>query len=128
MNGKTSMKISKAMLKGYIGSILNDWIIDNGIPPEAPDSYASYMKELRGILSYTSDLEAFQLGIEYLLNHPEIDITFLDSSEYIWTNDEIRPLLLYVKEQLWPNFSLESNYIELVNMPILEWRNLQSTL
>ncbi len=120
------MKISKAMLEGHIGSITNHWIIENGVPAENSEQYADYIGELKETLLYTDDMCAFQLGIDYLLTHPEVDITFLDGSEYVWEDDELRPLLIYIKEQLWSKSDLESENVELVNMSIHEWRNSQS--
>jgi hypothetical protein len=123
-----NMKISKAMLKGHIGIIMSHWIMENGIPPETSDEYAPYMSELEESLTYTSDLVAFQCGIDFLLSHPEVDITFLNSSEYDWEDDEIRQLLIYIREKLWSNLNLTYSEVELVDMPIQEWRSLQETL
>jgi hypothetical protein len=119
-------QISKNMLKSYVGIMVNSWIIDNGIPATITDDYARYVNELEDSLRAHSDMDAFQLGIDYLLKHPEVDITFLDGSEYVWEDDELRPLLSYIREKLWPNSDLESKEVELVNMPMHEWRKIQS--
>jgi frataxin-like iron-binding protein CyaY len=119
-------QISKNMLKSYVGIIVNSWIIDNGIPAIIPDKYVRYVDELEESLRAYSDMDAFQIGIDYLLEHPEVDITFLDGSEYVWEDDELRPLLSYIREKFWLNSDLKSEHVELVNMPIHEWRKSQN--
>jgi hypothetical protein len=118
------MKISKAMLEAYIGGITNHWIIEHGIPPETSEHYAPYMEELKKTLIELDDINAFQIGIDFLLKHPEMDIAFLNGSEYAWEDVEIRPLLVYIRENLWSDLNLEGVDVELVDIPISEWRSL----
>jgi hypothetical protein len=125
---EVNMKISKEMLRSYIGNIMNSWIIEHGIPPETPDQYASYIEVLQKTVFELGDTDAFQLGVNYLIKHPEVDINFLNSSEYDWEDDESRSLLTYIKDKLCPSLDPKSDDVELVDMPILEWRSFKETL
>jgi hypothetical protein len=79
----------------------NEWLEDDW--PEDLEGYYGYTQQIQSRARYEGYLEQLRLGIEYALGNPDLDIEFLMDNPHFCSQDELRELLRYVWEVLWPN-------------------------
>ncbi len=71
--------------------------------PEDLEGYYMYAFFIRLGAANEGYLEELRLGIEYALGNPDLDIEFLMHDKGFCKPDEMRELLRYVWEFIWPN-------------------------
>lgn len=99
------MKIIREAISNYIRAVTNGYFIRprDGFPEDL-SAFNGEIDEMAAGARHYGHYEILQPAIEYLLAHPEIDLEHLGSSEnWVWENDEVRALLLHMREYLWPD-------------------------
>jgi hypothetical protein len=96
------MVLSEGRLAYHLGCLTDtegledDW-------PEDLEGYYGYAQDIDSRARYEGYLEQLRLGIEYILGNPDLDIEFLLYDPHFCEQNELRELLRYVWEVLWPN-------------------------
>ncbi len=94
--------LSEGRLAYHLGCLTsNEWLEDEW--PEDLEGYYGHAQDIESRARYEGYLEQLRLGIEYVLGNPEIDTEFLMDNPHFCEPDEMRELLRYVWEVLWPN-------------------------
>ncbi|CBN59249.1 MULTISPECIES: hypothetical protein [Kamptonema] len=119
------MQISEPMIRYHLHDILLSWFNSNDLPPDDITGYYKYVLEMQKGAVKHGDMDVLKLAFEYILSQPEFDCTRLNESDYPYENEEIREIIFYAWQTLWPNdtnvFIKEPIDIELVTIPIQEW-------
>jgi hypothetical protein len=94
--------LSEGTLEYHLGCLTDvigledDW-------PEDLEGYYGYIQQIESLARYEGYLEQLRLGIEHTLGNPNLDIKFLMHEKDFCEPDEMRELLRYVWEVIWPN-------------------------
>lgn len=119
------MQISEPLIRYYLADILLCWFNSNDLPPDDVTAYYKYVLEMQKGAVKHGDIDVLKLAFEYILSQPKFDCTRLNESDYPYENEEIREIIFYAWQTLWPNgaiaFIKEPIDIELVTIPIQEW-------
>jgi hypothetical protein len=120
------MKISESMVEFYLTKVTNLWIIDHGVPPYNPSEYDDYyIEDIKQSAIYRDDLDTLKLALEHIMSNPEIDTGRLADSEYDWEDEEVRELIRYIWNKIWPDSSPippgGPPGVKLVKMSLKEW-------
>ncbi len=127
------MKIPNCILSNCIGSVTNGIVIGYEEPLSNPADYPDNLfdNEIAGAKSLKED-ELLKIGLEYLLNNPEILLwKYADTiSGYDWSNrSELEMVLREILKRGWPKAPPTSpsvlNQVELTNETMREWRDKQ---
>ena len=94
--------LSEHRLRKHLGCLTNnEWLEDEW--PEDLEGYYGHALDIESRARYEGYLEQLRLGIEYVLGNPDLDIKFLMNNPHFCEQNELRELLRYVWEVLWPN-------------------------
>lgn len=121
------MKIISEALEKHIRQVTCGYFLEPRIDfPEDLSAFDSYIDNMVESARYRGHLDILKPGIEYVLAHPELDLEGYGSPEnWIWENDEVRALLVYIRNRLWPDAGPLPEGgppgVELVPAPGLEW-------
>jgi hypothetical protein len=94
--------LSEHRLRKHLGCLTDtegledDW-------PEDLEGYYGYIQQIESLARYEGYLEQLRLGIEYALGNPDLDIEFLMDNPHFCEQNELRELLRYIWETIWPN-------------------------
>src|SRR5687768_4537820 len=92
---KTSIPISKMLIKAYVGTISVWWIAKKGITPD-PDDYPmtpEFFEEEVALAQQRSEKTILELGVRKLLASRDTSFSQYNESEAEWTDEEMSHLL-----------------------------------
>jgi hypothetical protein len=95
--------LSEHRLGKHLGCLTDTESLQDGDWPEDLEGYYGYIRQIESLARYEEYLEQLRLGIEYALGNPDLDIEFLLYDPHFCSQDELRELLRYVWEVIWPN-------------------------
>ena len=113
------------MVRSYIWHVTGFWIIKNDIPADNLAEYDSFIENMKASAIHFGDLDALKIAFEYILLNSDINTESLTDSDYPWDNEEVRKIIHYAWEKIWPNSSIHPeklSNVKLVDIPINEWR------
>lgn len=121
------MKIIREAMEHHIREVTEGYFLHprDGFPEDF-SIFDEYIEEMVESARHYGHTDILKPGIEYLLGHPELDLQPYGSSEnWVWNNDEVRALLFYVRDRLWPDAGPLPDGgppgVELVPAPGPEW-------
>lgn len=101
---KKNILIPRSLLKKYISGIVSRVIAYHDYPLENSSEFEQSMFDDLTIWSNRNgDREILLLGVDYLLSNPHIDTTIFQESEYPWSDEEMRRVILEIRKRLWPD-------------------------
>ncbi|MBW4599435.1 MAG: hypothetical protein KME29_07430 [Calothrix sp. FI2-JRJ7] len=99
------MEISEYMVRSYLWYVTGFWIIKNDLPADHLSEYDEYIENIKSNAISKGDLDTLKLAFEYILANPEIDTESLTESDYPWDDAEVREIIRYICEKIWPDAS-----------------------
>jgi hypothetical protein len=94
--------LSEHRLRKYLGCLTNVVGLEDDMPEDL-EGYYIYALDIQRSARRNGYLEQLRLGIEYVLGNPENDTKFLMHDKHFCEPDEMRELLRYIWEIIWPN-------------------------
>jgi hypothetical protein len=125
------MEISTGMVAHYLIHVTGYISELDGCEPEDITEYYDSIMDMKIGADRHNDLEPLRLAIEYLLTHPEIDLTkFLSGIHYNYTQAQSIELLNYIRKILWPDLpapnAQEVHDVKLVSMSTSDWWKMRT--
>jgi hypothetical protein len=116
-------EISAQMLRYHLKAAIANWFYMNlNIDlPKSPEDFKERIELVRWSAEYLGDTDALILGIEYILTHSQIDAARFNDSEIFLSDQQMRKILGYIKQALWPDTSVAAKGVKLVSMPLKDW-------
>lgn len=121
------MRIVQRALEYHIREVTDGYFLEprDGFPRDL-SVFDEYIDEMVESARHYRHSDIMRPGIEYLLTHPELALQTYGSAEnWVWSNDQVRALLLHMRDRLWPDAGPlpegGPHGVELVSAPGLEW-------
>lgn len=125
------MKISKWMVERHLQTV-TAYAGDNGGAPEDLTEYDEDISIMKRKAERKGDLDYLRLAIDYLITYPEADAPSLMNMFYFYDREEADELLRYIRFKVWGTDEVnnldEVKQVELVPMPLDEWRETRESL
>ncbi|WP_224248812.1 hypothetical protein [Hyalangium gracile] len=119
------MRIPRSMLDYYLDNVTVGFFNDHDSPPDDLSGYHDDVMIMRQKAVRHGDMEFLRLGLGYLLSTPGIDHESWGGGRYPFDAEEVRAIIEYAYQTLWPGAPLPSrdelSQVELVSMPLEEW-------
>jgi hypothetical protein len=114
------------MIRHYLGDIVISYFNHHDLPPDEVSEYKKYALVMKQNAINHGDLEWLKLAFEYLLSNPNIDCETFGDERYPYDAQEIRDIIQYAWETIWPNDAAPRTIekmpeIELVTMSLEDW-------
>jgi hypothetical protein len=115
-------EISAQMLMYHLKGAIANWFDVHADLPKSQEDFKERIEFVRWSAEYLGDMDALTLGIEYILAHPQIDAARFNDSRTPLSDQQMREILGYIKQKLWPNDSpITTKSVKLVSMPLKDW-------
>jgi hypothetical protein len=116
-------EISAQMLMYHLKEAIANWFYMNLNTdlPKSQEDFKERIEFVRWSAEYLGDMDMFTLGIEYILAHPQIDAARFNDSRILLSDQQMRKILEYIKQALWPDASIATERVKLVSMPLEGW-------
>jgi hypothetical protein len=119
------LDISKSMVRYYMDAITIPYFKTHDAPPRNLDAYLPQLLAMKRKLSAHKDEDALKLACEHVIGNPHIDASQLGGGGYTFSENEIRGLIRYVWQQLWPDAPAVKSGgptgVQLVPMSLEDW-------
>jgi hypothetical protein len=96
------MDIPISLINYYLGQITVGYFDDHDLPPGTVSGYEDELANLETIALRNKEDEMLRLGLEHILADPDFDCRRINGGRYPFTNDQIREIIAYVRQMLWP--------------------------
>jgi hypothetical protein len=117
------LDISKSMVRHYLDAITVPYFKTHDAPPRNLDAYLPQLLAMKRRLH--KDEDAFKLACEHIIGSPHVDASELAGGGYAFSENEIRALIRYVWQQLWPDAPAVKSGgpadVKLVPMALEDW-------
>ena len=97
------MKVPKSLFRVYLSHITAGYFAKHDSPPESLDGYDLYVEDIRRDLAREGNEEKFRAALDHVLGNTQIDSALLVTTIYPFDDPEVREILRYVREELWPD-------------------------
>jgi hypothetical protein len=116
------IQISAQMLIHLLKEEIVSWFYVHADMPKNPEEFKERAEFIRWNAEYLGDMDAFILGIEYILAHPQIDAARFNDSRTPLSDHQMREILEYIKQKLWlDTLPVDIKRVKLVSMPLKDW-------
>jgi hypothetical protein len=95
------LDISKSMVRYYLDAITVPYFKTHDAPPRNLDAYLPQLLAMKRRVH--KDEDALKLAFEHIIGNPHVDASELAGGGYALSENEIRALIRYVWQQLWPD-------------------------
>jgi hypothetical protein len=120
------VEISKSMVRYYMDAITIPFFKTHDAPPRNLDAYLPQLIAMKRRLALHKDEDALKLACEHVIGNPHVDASQLAGGGYAFSENEIRALIRYVWQQLWPDAPQVKSGgppdVRLVPMSLDDWR------
>ena len=118
------MEISRGMIDYYLGKITVHWFDYHELPASKLEDYLGKAIYIKEIAEENNDLRYLEIGLNFLLCHPEINLEDHGYS-YSWTDGEVREIVAYIRSIIFPETPslncADAKNVVLANTTIEEW-------
>jgi hypothetical protein len=125
------LDISTSMVRFYMDSITVPYFKTHDAPPRNLDAYLPQLLAMKRKLSVNQDEEALKLAFEHVIGNPHVDASQLAGGGYAFSENEIRVLIRYIWQQLWPDATPVKTGgpadVKLVPMSLEDWKSRKAT-
>jgi hypothetical protein len=120
------LDISTSMVRYYMDAVTIPYFKTHDAPPRNLDGYLPQLLAMKRKLTVNKDEDALKLACEHIIGNPHIDASQLAGGGYAFSENEIRVLIRYVWQQLWPEAPAVKTGgpldVKLVPMSLEDWR------
>jgi hypothetical protein len=124
------VQISKALIEGYLDHVAS-YIGDVGYLPDDLNEYNDSILDLKKFACERGDLDILRVAIDYLLTHPEIDVSSFAAIHHQFDPDEMKDFLCHIRAIIWPQASAlgleEIINVEFINISRFDWWEMRKS-
>lgn len=120
------MDIPIALINFYLSQVTVGFFNHHDLPPAALSGYGRQVTVLESLALKNQEDDVLRLGFEHILGNPAFDCTPVSGGRYPYTSDQIREIIGFVWQTLWPDAGPVPPGgppdVRLVPMPLEAWR------
>jgi hypothetical protein len=120
------MDVNRWLLRHYVDYVAAGWFDPEAFPPDDVREYGKHVEELRKAALAHHEMDALRLGLDYVLAHPDLDVSDIGRTRYPYSDDEVREIMKFIRKTIWPDTPVlsaeELGGIRLIKTTLAEWK------